>query len=136
MIGKQFTLYLENRPGVLANVTRLLAQAKINLEGISASAGSDVALVQIVVSHAAKTKTVLNRASIAFTVQDVALLPLCNRPGALARVVGALAKAGVNINYIYATTCAGGRNCDSNVVISAPDLRLVEREWTHAVSRC
>ena len=35
MIGKQFTLYLENRPGVLANVTRLLAQAKVNLDSMT-----------------------------------------------------------------------------------------------------
>ena len=35
MIKKQFTLYLENRPGLLAKVTRLLAMHKLNIEGIS-----------------------------------------------------------------------------------------------------
>lgn len=59
------------------------------------------------------------------------LLPLRNKPGALAGVVSELAKAGVNINYIYGTSCncKSDCNCDCNVVISAPDLKRVEAVW-------
>lgn len=130
MIKKQFTLYLENKPGALATVTRRLASEKVNIEGISVAASTDVGLVQVVVSNAAATKRVLSTAGIAFTVQDVAIVPLPNRPGALSRVVSKLATSGVNINYVYATACDCGGNCNCYAVISAPDLKKVESIWS------
>ena len=132
MIKKQFTLYLENRPGELAGITRKLAAAKVNIEGISVSASTDVALVQMVPSDARKAKKLLDQNKIPFSVQDVSVLTLRNEPGALSRLVSELAEARVNVNYVYATGCS----CVSKVggcfvVISAEDLKSVEKAWRH-----
>lgn len=129
MIKKQFTLYLENKPGTLAGVAGMMAKKKINIEGISVSASTDVALVQVTVSNAAQTRKALRGLGIAYTVQEVCLLPLKNRPGSLADVSSALAKSGVNINYIYATACECKDNCNCYAIIGAPDLRKVEAVW-------
>lgn len=132
MIMQQFTLYLENRPGRLAEVTAKLAKAKINIEGISvASASAQVGLVQIVVSNAAKARRVLTRARIPFTVQEVIVLPLSNEPGVLAAVTARLASAGINIDYIYATSCAGKEACRSYAIIGAPRLSKVANAFRH-----
>ena len=56
MIKKQFTLYLENKPGALAKVTRQLGNEKVNIDGISVAESTDVSLVQVVASNAAATK--------------------------------------------------------------------------------
>jgi hypothetical protein len=129
MTKKQFTLYLENRPGILASIAARLAAAKVNIEGISVSASTDVALVQIVPSNAGATRRVLRSEAVAYTEQDVAVVPLQNEPGALARVAAKLAKGGVNINYIYATTCECKSGCSTTAIISAPDLADVEAAW-------
>ena len=126
MIKKQFTLYLRNRPGALARVARALARADVNIEGISVAAGVDVALVQVVVSKAAKARAALAAAGIPVTAQSVSVLTLPNVPGSLAKAAARLAKAGVNLQYIYATT--RGREC--SVVVSASDLRKVEELWS------
>jgi hypothetical protein len=134
MIKKQFTLYLENKPGVLANLTGTLAAANINIEGISVAESTDVGLVQLVVGDAKATEKILTRLRIPFTVQNVALVHLDNKPGALARVVSALAKARVNINYVYATGC-DCKDCRAcYAIISAPQLKKVEQIW-NAVKR-
>jgi hypothetical protein len=125
MTKKQFTLYLENKPGELARVTRVLALEKVNIEGISVSAGADVALVQLIANNASATRKGLDKAKVPFTIQDVAVIRLKNEPGALEFVVSKLAAVGININYIYATSCLNN-DCKSHVVISAPDLRKVE----------
>jgi hypothetical protein len=125
MIKKQFTLYLQNRPGVLADVSRTLADESINIEGISVAAGPDVALVQIIVSNAAKTGRLLKRAHIAFSTQDVVVFEMENVPGALAHVAARVAKAGININYIYATS-SPTRNARGYAVVSAPNLKRLE----------
>jgi hypothetical protein len=129
MIKKQFTLYLENKPGRLAKLTRSLAKDNVNIEGISVSESTDVGLVQIVPSNAVKMRAALKRARIPYTVQDVALLPLKHKPGSLSKVITGLAREGVNINYVYATGCAGGNTCDCHAIISAPNLKAVENAW-------
>jgi len=126
MFKKQFTLYLKNKPGVLARVTKSMAASKINIEGISVCASTDVGFVQIVVSNAAVTRKLLIGSDIAFTVQDVVMVPLKNKPGALSQIVCDLAKAKININYVYATACDCNDGCHCYAIISAPDLPDVE----------
>lgn len=129
MVKKQFTLYLENKPGVLARITDRLAKSKINIEGISVASSTEVGLVQIVVSNAVTTRKLLTSMGVSFTVQDVALVPLKNRPGSLSRVISRLAGRGINVNYVYATACDCENGCNCYAIISAPDLRKVEAAW-------
>ena len=129
MIKKQFTIFLENKPGALAKVTRHLSREKINIEAISVAASIDMSLVQILASNSGVTRKILKKLGISFSVQDVSLLPLPNAPGSLGRVVSELAKAGVNINYIYATGNVSKSGVKDYVVISAPDLAAVEACW-------
>jgi hypothetical protein len=132
MIKQQFTLYLENKPGELAKVTRLLASKRVNIEGISVSASTDIGLVQIVVDNEVTARKVLKAARLAFTTQEVALLTLRNEPGALASLVAKVSRTGTNINYVYATGCPCTGTGRSYAIISAPDLAAVERVWRNA----
>lgn len=129
MIRKQFTLYLENRPGRLARLIKLLAEAKVNIEGISVAETTDVGLVQLVTSSAAKTRKILVSKGVPFTVQDVIRVSLRNEPGALSKLVSKVAEAGLNINYVYATGCDCAEGCDCYAIVSAPDLKGVEKAW-------
>jgi hypothetical protein len=131
MICTQFTVYLENKAGALAAVTSKLAKAGINIEGISAYTSADVGLVQIVASNANLARRTLTKAGVSFTAQDVALLTIPNRAGSLSEVASALGRAGVNINYLYATGCDSSSGCDCrcNAIVSAPDLKKVVNVW-------
>ncbi|MBA4389063.1 MAG: amino acid-binding protein [Verrucomicrobia bacterium] len=129
MIRQQFTLYLENRPGELAAVVSKLAVAGINIDGISVAESTDVAIVQMVVSSAIATKRVLAKAKIPYTTQNVALVHVKNRPGALAGILTKLSKRKININYIYSTACDCRNGCSSYAILSAPNLKKVEQAW-------
>lgn len=124
MIQTQFTLYLENRPGALAEAARVLSNAKINIEGLSAATSADVGLVQVVSDNKNAAAKLLREAGIPFTEQQVAVVRIANQPGALAELADRFAAAGVNINYIYGTACS--RECDTFLVISAEDLDRLE----------
>lgn len=129
MIRQQFTLYLENRPGELAAVAAKLAKEKINIDGISVAESTDVAIIQMVVSNTAATKRILLKSRIPFTTQNVALVRLKNRPGALAKVLTKLSNKKININYIYATGCNCNNGCSCHAVLSAQSLKKVESAW-------
>jgi len=126
MLKKQYTLYLENKPGVLAKITKMLSAAKVNIEGISVSESTDVGLLQVIVNNSVAAKKVFNEAGIAYTVQTVAVLTMKNKPGALAKVASGLFKAGINMNYLYGTVCTCKCGCDSTIVMSASNMKKLE----------
>ena len=137
MIKKQFTLYIENRSSALAAITHKLASEKINIEGISVSGTPDVGLVQLVPSNAMRTKKLLTRLKVPFTIQEVSVVSLHHKPGSLSEVICKLTESGVTVSYIYATgcSCGGKGDCGCYVVISADDLKRVEKVWKKIVSQ-
>lgn len=126
MIKKQYTLYLEHRPGVLARITRLLADESIGIDAISASAGTDVGLVQLVPDNPRAAQRAFAAVGIPFTVQDVVVAAVTNRPGALHELIARLAREKININYVYGTGCRCAAATETLVVISAQELDQVE----------
>ncbi len=100
----QFCVALDNRPGMLAKLCGVLTRAKVNIEGISVADSADCCWVRLVAAPAAATKAALRRGRFNFCTQRVLTLKLSNRPGALEKVAAKLAKAGVNVNYVYGST--------------------------------
>ncbi len=129
MIRTQFTLYMDNKPGELARMTKAFTAAEINISGISVAERTDVSLVQIIASNARLARQALKKAGIPFSVQKVAVLTLTDTPGALAAVASKLSEQQININYLYATTPPPGSGDKCSVVISADDLTRVEALW-------
>lgn len=129
MITRQFTLYLENRPGELASVLGKIAKGGVNIEGISVAAGTDVALVQVVTSDVVKSRIILKKIKVAYKEQDVCVLLMRDEPGSISRVVSELAARNLNLNYIYATGSVCEQGGMSKVVISAKELHKVEALW-------
>jgi len=106
-----------------------MAEAKINIEGLSVAGSEDTGLAQLVTSDDAAMHELLKDTSTPYSTDEVAVLAMRNEPGALSRGLARLSKAGVNIDYIYGTAsdCCDADNC--NIVISAPDLQAVEDAW-------
>ena len=125
MIKCQYTLYLANKPDAMTRITRILADAKVNIEGISVAESTDAALVQLVVGDDASARKALSRAKIPYTTQNVSVIVLPHRPGVLALLASRLQKAKTHINYVYATAPDDDSRCC--LVISATDLKHVER---------
>jgi hypothetical protein len=109
-VVKQLSIFLENKPGVLARLCDSFAEQGINIEGMSVSDTVDHAVVRLITNSPAKAALVLEAAGVLVVETDVLALNLPDRPGELARVAKKLAKAKVNIEYAYGTTekAAGG----------------------------
>jgi hypothetical protein len=106
--AKQVSVYLENKPGRLAQVLSELAREKINLAALSVMDSHESRVLRFVVHDVAKTVQTLNRLGIRGSQTDVLVVELRNQPGALAHVCEQLGAAHVNIDYAYCS--AGGRN--------------------------
>jgi hypothetical protein len=107
----QYSLFLENKPGLLAQVARQLARAKINVLAMTMMDSSEHGVLRMVVHNGAeKFKAAVGELNLPMTETEVLLVEMPNRPGSLAEVCGRLAEAHINISYAYCTTGApGGR---------------------------
>ena len=106
----QYSIFLVNKPGVLAQVTRQLAQAKANVLAMTMMDSSEHGVLRLVAADAHKARSALGELNLPTTETDVLLVEMSNRPGALADVCSRLAEAHINISYAYCTTGArGGR---------------------------
>jgi len=106
----QLSIAMENAPGQLGRVCRALAQANVNIRGIAVSDATDISTIRLLVNDVPAAKTALREAGVQFVSQEVLVLDLEDKPGALEKVASRLGEAGVNIHYLYGTGESGQKS--------------------------
>ena len=97
----EFSILLANRPGQLAKIARLLADASIPIEAFAALAANGESHVRFVVESAPVTRRVLMAANLEFEEREVLDTFLPRGTGTLAHMAEQLAAAGINIDSMY-----------------------------------
>jgi hypothetical protein len=98
---KQLSVFVENQPGRVSEVTDVLGGAGVNIRGFSVSDTADYGIVRLVVDDPERGKEALHQADLAVKVDDVLCIELPDRPGGLAGVLKIVSAAGVGIEYVY-----------------------------------
>ena len=106
---KQLTIAVENRPGAVAEIARVLGNAKVNVLSLMGTAQGTSGTIQLVAEDARRAKKALNEAKISYQETAAEGCELSNKAGALAQCLEKLATKGVNLNSIHATASKGGR---------------------------
>lgn len=109
-LASQHSVFLVNKPGVLAQVTRALADAKVNIVAMTLVDSQEHGVLRVVAANPDVARETLARLNLPMTQTEVLCIELPNRPGALADVANLLGTNHININYAYCTSGApGGR---------------------------
>jgi hypothetical protein len=128
MSVKQISVFLENKKGRLADVTRILAAESVNIRALSLADTADFGVLRIIVNDPERCLAVLKKASFVAQVTEVVAIEVEDRPGGLARILEKLDAAGVNVEYMYAYV---EKSRDNAVVI----CRIDDREQAATVLR-
>lgn len=102
--SKQLSIFVENQPGTLAAICDALAEARINIFGMSISDTVDHSVIRLVVSDPRKALDLFEERGVLVVENSVILLENANKPGTMANVARKLAKVKVNIEYAYLAT--------------------------------
>lgn len=114
-IAKEFKITLEDRPGTLGQLCRVLVDQRVNILAFqSFPLEKGKSSVHLVLDNPAVAKTVLDRQRTEYTETEVAKVTLVHRPGELARAASRLGEAGININYGY---CGVGSGMSATTLI-------------------
>ena len=103
----QLTVFLENREGRLAAMTRTVADAGVDMLALTIAETSDYGLVRIICDDPAKARAALEEAGFHATLTKVAAVAVLNRPGGLADLLETLDKINLNIEYGYCFSLKG-----------------------------
>ena len=115
----QISVFLENRIGQLAEITRLLADAGIDIRALSIAETSDYGLARMIVDDAYKASSILLKHGDILSMTPVWAVEVPDRPGGLAEVLGVLADAKVDVEYMY--SLFAGKDGHAYMVLRAAD---------------
>ena len=119
-IQPQFSIFLDNRPGMLARMCQALAKDGVNIMALSVSESLDHAVVRLVLSNVIKGAEILKSMHGTVHQRDVIVMDLPNRPGILAEIAQRLTAAGINIEYAYGASTSA--QSSGGMVLRTNDL--------------
>ncbi len=101
MIASQLSIFAENKPGKLAEVTGILAGEKINIRATAISTSDTFGVINLIVDDPERALAALTKAGALVKIRRVLAVLLDDRPGGLDKLAQLLAKEGININNAY-----------------------------------
>ena len=102
MITKQLSVFVENKKGRLAAITKGLAENDIDLSALSLADTSEFGVLRLIVNRPEDAKRILNEAGVIVKITDVLAVVLDDAPGGAAKVIEVLSENDISIEYMYA----------------------------------
>jgi hypothetical protein len=110
---EQISIFIENKSGRLAEVTRVLGEAGVNIRALSLADTSDFGILRLIVNDREKAKEILKEKGFTVSKTEVVAVEVPDRPSGLSRILQALDAAAINVEYMYAFV----ERCGENAVI-------------------
>jgi hypothetical protein len=124
---KEIRLSMPNRVGLLSEITTAVAKAKVNLNAICAYALENTAFFNLITSGNTKAKKALAPLGFAIEEKDVIQVELPNKPGEMQKVAKKIADAGIDIDFMYATTIGSKATCILKTVDDQKAMKVVRK---------
>ncbi len=132
-VAKQFSVFMVNKPGVLAQALGEFAKAKINIVAMTMMDSAEHGVMRVVFAAPKRAKEILSKLNMPHSETDVLCVNLENRSGAFAAVAEKLAKNHINIAYAYCT--AGAKGGRTTGVLKVADvnkaMRILKSQAAH-----
>ena len=110
---EQISIFIENKFGRLAEITRILGDADINIRALSLADTSDFGILRLIVNDVEKAKSVLKESGFTVNKTEVVAVEVPDRPGGLSNILQSLDNDQINVEYMYAFV----ERCGGNAVI-------------------
>ena len=102
MIIDQLSVFVENKPGALTEITEMLAEAEIDLEAFTIADTSEFGVLRLIVDAPKKALSVLKMNGFIASLTPVVAVCIEDEPGSLAKILKTLSNEGISIEYMYA----------------------------------
>ena len=121
MLVKQISIFLENKSGRLAEVTKTLGENNIDISALSIADTTDFGILRLIVNQPEKAEAILKDNGFTVSCTSVIAIAVVDEPGGLAAALDVLDREAIGIEYMYAFV---GKTTSEALVI----LRVEEPE--------
>lgn len=119
-LAKVIVVTVVNKIGVLADMSKILADHGINIEAVKGYADNGKANILLVTDDNLRAADALKKEGYKSAAEnEIIMLDLENKPGALKNITAKLASEGIDIKFIFGTTCPTG--CPAKIILSTSD---------------
>ena len=117
MLLRQLSVFLENRPGQLVEITKLLAEHRIDLQAINIAETSDYGVLRIICDDADSAMKILQNEGYITRLNHVNCIEIKDEVGGLNRILRRLLEQGIDIEYMYSVF--GGKEGKARMIVRA-----------------
>ncbi len=128
---EQISIFLENRPGSLEQVSKILKEAGINIRTLTLADTSDFGILRMIVNDVETTSRVLKENGFRVSRTNVVAVEVPDRPGGLHGILEVLAKNEISVEYLYAFVERSGENAVLIFRFDAPDKAIEILKQNH-----
>lgn len=116
---KAVTIVADDKVGLLADISYILAKAKINIDSVNVDVMSGKAIISIGIADPAKARDVLSAAGYKVEEMNSVVIKIPDKPGELNRLTTLLSKDGIHIQNVR-TLSKDDKNAVLAVVVDKP----------------
>jgi len=122
---KQISLFVENRPGRMAKVSKTLSDAGVNIRALTIAEAGDFGVIRMVVDDPAKGYAKLKENGFTVSMTDVLAVEMEDTPGGLYKIVDTLGQNNINVDYAYAFVTAKAQK--AMLIIRVDEIEAARR---------
>ena len=100
---KQISVFLENKPGKLKEMTGVLAAHNVDMRALSLAETKDFGIARMIMADTDGAVKVLQEAGFVAIANSVLAYAVPDEPGGLNTLLGHFNRAGINIEYMYSS---------------------------------
>ncbi|MBP7401375.1 MAG: acetolactate synthase [Clostridia bacterium] len=128
MLVEQISVFLENKSGRLAEVTRTLHGQNIDIRALYIADTMEYGILRMIVDRPAEAVQALTEKGFTVSSTHVIAIALEDTPGTLDKALSVLSEGGISVEYLYAFV--GRASTEAVVVIRVedPDRATAELE--------
>ncbi|MGA9097922.1 MAG: ACT domain-containing protein [Methanotrichaceae archaeon] len=140
---KQLSLFVENRPGRMAKVSKTLSDAGVNIRAMTIAEAGDFGVIRMVVDDPEKGYKVLHDNGFTVSTTDVLTVEMKDTPGGLYEIVNTLGENNINVDYAYAFVTAKAQKAmlilrvdniaKARQVLSVKGVKIATKEEIQAI---
>lgn len=129
MLIKQISVFVENKPGRMADILEVLAKNNIDISALSIADTTDFGVLRMIVSDSDLAKKVLNDAGVVVKTTDVIAVSMEDKPGGLGAIMNTINDGEITVDYMYAFAGRSENGAMVVIKVNNPDkaIELLEK---------
>jgi len=126
---KQISIFSENKPGRLQNITKVLAEEGVNILAINIASSNGFGVIRFIVDKCDLAYKSLKQKGFTVSLNEVLAIELVDRPGGLFEVASILSKKKINIENAYVLIL--GSRKKAFLIVDVHDIEKAKKLLRH-----